>query len=260
MTDLFFQRAEKAVRGVLEGVRGELLQHYGSIEFTAKQDKSVVTRLDKLVEEKLREALRPLDKGIGILGEEFGPEGNQDTMWLLDPIDGTQQFIRGIPSCKNLVCLVKDGQPEWALMYMFVTDRWWVARRGQGARCNGQLATMRYRSLDQAWIEAYMDYSVPANAKVLERVRPYVKGITDLRNFELLIEGKADGAISVHDGGGPWDYAPRALLVEEVGGKIANIGSDTFDFHNDTFLVAHQRNFDELMKLLTTPAIPGVTN
>ena len=65
--------------------------------------------------------------------------------WTLDPIDGTEQFIRGIPTCKNLFSLVDNGQPVWALMYMFVRDELWLARKGQGTFCNGTKVSMRYR-------------------------------------------------------------------------------------------------------------------
>lgn len=251
MTDAFLDQAEKAIIRLLQAYKPKLMAAYGTADFETKQDNTVVTLLDRELEEKLREVLRPLDPGIGFLGEELGQEGDQDTYWLTDPIDGTEQFIRGIDSCKNLLCLVENGEPIWALMYFFVRDELWTARKGQGTFCNGQQVSMRYRPLELCWIDISISLLNPDNLKKLLNVRPNIAGFTIMRDTSLIISGKVDGVIALETGGGPWDYAPRSLLLAEAGAKILNIGSDAYDFNNPDFLVAHPKNFDKLIRLVS---------
>lgn len=250
MDNQFFDQAQAAIMKSLKAVQPELMSLYGRIEFDTKHDKTVVTHLDKSIEADLRKVLKELDSGIGIEGEEFGIEGNRDTYWLVDPIDGTEQFIRGIPSCKNLLTLVDKGQPVWALMYMFAKDELWLARKGQGVTCNGQSIRMHYRSLNRAWIELSVNLSNPENVAKMLEIRPHIAGFTIRSDTSYLVAGKVDGALALESGGGPWDYAPRALLYEEAGGRIANIDSETYDFNDKSFLMAHERNFNKLNGLL----------
>jgi fructose-1,6-bisphosphatase/inositol monophosphatase family enzyme len=247
----FLNQAEAAILGVLKDVRPELMENYGKIDFETKHDQTVVTHLDKMVEQKLREVLKKLDPSIGIEGEEFGIEGSRETYWLVDPIDGTEQFIRGIPSCKNLLALIRNGEVVWSMMYMFAKDELWLARTGGGTTCNGQKITMRHRPLNRCWIEISVNVRNQANVEALQRVRSKTTGFTIMRDPGFVAGGKVDGLLSLEAEGKAWDYAPRSLLYSEAGAKIANIGSDSYNFHNNDFLVAHPDNFDELMKLVT---------
>ncbi len=250
MTDDFLDQAEKIIIQVLQAYKPELMAAYGKAEFETKADATVVTHLDKELEEKLRTALRGLDAGIGLLGEELGQEGSTDTYWTLDPIDGTEQFIRGLPTCKNLLSLVQNGQPVWAMMHMFARDEMWIARKGQGTFCNDKKVQMRYRPLERSWLDMSVNLFNPENIKKILNVRPHIAGYTIMRDSTLVIAGKIDGVLALDIKGGPWDYAPRQLLMTEAGAKIANIGSETYDFNNLSYLVSHPRNFDQLMALI----------
>jgi len=233
MKSALLDRAEKAIMDVLRDVRPELVAAYGNVEFELKADKTSVTYLDHMVEDRLRAVLKPLDPGIGIQGEEHGAEGNTETYWLVDPIDGTEHFIRGIPGSKNLLCLIEKGEPVWALMYMFATDELWIARKGEGLRCNGKLTEMRY----------------PDNLKRLVNVRKHIAGFCIIRDYSYVLSGKVDGWVGLGVGGSAWDYAPRGLLIQEAGGRAGSLGDDHFDFTKKNFVMTHRRNFDELMRL-----------
>ncbi len=246
----FLDQAEKAITDALQAVRPELMASYGKVEFETKYDQTVVTHLDKSVEERLRETLRSLDPAIGIEGEEYGIEGNRDTYWLVDPIDGTEQFVRGIPSCKNLLALIDNGEIIWGLMYMFAKDEMWLARKGGGTTCNSELITMKHRPLNRCWLETSIDVHKPENLEAMKRARQKINGFTIMRDPGYVAAGKVDGILSLGAEGKVWDYAPRSILYTEAGARIANIGSKTYDFNNNDFLVAHADNFDELMDLI----------
>ncbi|HUP26517.1 MAG TPA: inositol monophosphatase family protein [Candidatus Limnocylindrales bacterium] len=250
MTDDFLGQAEKVIMDILQQYKPRLISAYGNIEYDTKADATVVTRLDKELEEKLRPALQALDPGVGLLGEELGQTGSTHTYWTLDPIDGTEQFIRGIPSCKNLFSLVENGQPVWALMYMFARDELWIAKKGHGTFCNGAKVQMRHRPLERAWLDLSVNLMDPENLKKILNVRPHIAGYTIMRDSTLIINGRIDGALALKTEGGPWDYAPRALLMAEAGAKITNIGLSSYDFNDHNFLVAHPDNFDQIMRLI----------
>lgn len=251
MTNEFVRQVEHAVTSLLQKLRPNLMSYYGNAEFTLKNDKSVVTELDRQTEEQLKEVLRKLDPGIGFEGEELGKEGSRQTYWLIDPIDGTEQFIRGIPSCKTAICLVDNSQVVWSLIYYFVRDELYLARHNKGATCNGEKIQATFRSLNQAWIDISVNLFNSSFLPKLLEVRKHIAGFSIARDISLVFTGKLDGLIVFESEGGPWDYAPRSLLCKEAGMQIANFGNDTYDLNDKNFMVAHPRNFETLMKLLS---------
>ena len=105
--------------------------------------------------------------------------------------------------------------------------------------------------MELCWADISVSLLNPDNLKKLLNVRPSIAGFTIMRDTSLIISGKVDAVIAIETGGGPWDYAPRSLLLTEAGARIANIGTDSYDFNNPNFLVAHPNNFDQIMHLLT---------
>lgn len=250
MTQDFLDQAEDAIMKAIRAYRPTLMKAYGAVAYDTKGDKTVVTKLDSELEQILRNVLRGLDSSLGIEGEELGIEGNRQTYWLVDPIDGTEQFIRGIPTCKNLLTLIDNGKPVWAMMYLFARDELWLARSGKGTTKNNEPVVMQSRPLNRCWFDLSVDLSNPENMQKVLHLRSRIAGFTIMRDTTLVAEGKIDGSIGLGTGGGPWDYAPRALLFQEAGAKIANIGSQEYDFSNNNFLVTHPSHFETVMSLL----------
>lgn len=252
MDDVFFIHAERVISSVLNRVRPDLMHAYGTVAFETKKDHTVVTALDQSIEQELRLALSKLDAGIGFKGEEMGQAGSSETYWLLDPIDGTEHFIRGMPGCKNMVCLMQGGRPVWGLTYFFVKDERWIAQAGKGVTMNGQRVEMRYRPLDRCWIEVVVDYSDLESVKKLMKLRSEVAGFCNRLGIDNLTAGRTDGLIDLKAGGGPWDYWPRYLMFTEAGGKMANVGKQDYHFEDKSIVMAHPKNFDALMRIVTT--------
>lgn len=252
MSDDFINLAEKEIVALLRSARAELMESFGNVEFTKKSDQTVVTHLDNQLEEQLNDLFHKLDPGIGVEGEELGQRGSRQTYWLVDPIDGTEQFIRGIPTPRTQICLVDNGIVVWSLLDYFARDELFVAKRGKGATCNGVKVQMTYRPLERSWIEIGMNLFEDDFFPKLLELRKYVAGLSIARDPSLLFTGKIDGIVAFNGdvGGGPWDYAPRSLFYEESGAKLTNFASDSYDFTNKDFLVAHPDNFDNLMKIV----------
>jgi histidinol-phosphatase len=131
---------ERLLEGALEAARaaGDLaLRHFrGDLQVTLKSDQTPVTQADREAEQTIVGRLRAGFPGIGFLGEEFGAGGPQDRRWIIDPIDGTKNFVRGIPYWATLLALEEAGEVTLGVVYAPATGDLLWARRGQGAFAN----------------------------------------------------------------------------------------------------------------------------
>lgn len=250
-TQDFLDHAEKHIRLTLQELRPTLLKGFGSIEHHLKDDKSIVTEMDLMVEKRLRAAMAEIDPSIGFGGEETGIDLGQETFWLVDPIDGTESFTRGLPFSTNMICLIDNHQPILSVIYNFFTDEYYLAIKGRGATCNGHAIHVSNRPLARAY--------VVINGKVLMKsafgssLRPKVAGLPKLHasgcENAYIAAGAIDATI-VGGGKGPWDYAPGMLLIQEAGGRVENWDSNTYDYRNMYFVAGNPVLFDDLKKLV----------
>jgi myo-inositol-1(or 4)-monophosphatase len=250
-TNDFLIQAQGRIERVVRANRPKLLELHGNIKTDLKADHTVVTDLDKSIEKELRATLQDFDKSIGFEGEEFGIEGSRETYWLIDPIDGTENFVRGLPFVRNMVTLVDKNQPVFTCIYKPVSDEIYVAAKGEGAYRNGKPISIESRPIERSWIELAALYKDPATINIINSLNKRINGFRTIGEFTYVAEGRLDGLLGYKAGGGPWDYAPRALLIQEAGGRVANIGKDSYDFKNTDFLMANPEIFDEMMGVIT---------
>lgn len=251
LTNDFLIQAQGCIERVFRSYREEQINKSGNIETSMKPNHTVVTELDKTIEKDLRASLLKLDSSIGIEGEELGIEGSRETYWLVDPIDGTDSFVRGIPIYRNVVTLIDNGQPVFALVYRPVTDELFVAAEGEGVYRNGKPVNIGNRPLDRATIDIMGRLDDLDIQAAIRAIQPAIDGVRRTSDFLPVVQGQLDGQLSLNTGAGPWDFAPRALLIREAGGRVANIGSDTYDFKINNFLGTNPVIFDDLMKMIT---------
>lgn len=250
ITNDFLIQAQGVIERIFRGYREELITKSGNIETTLKADNTVVTELDRKIEKDLRAALIKFDGSIGIEGEELGIEGSRKTYWLLDPIDGTDSFVRGIPLYRNIATLIDDGRAVFVLAYKPATDELFVAAEGDGAYRNGQQINIGERPLSRSTIDIMGRLDDPDVQSVIRAIQPKLDGVRRTSDFLSVVQGQLDGQISLGTSAGPWDFAPRALLIKEAGGRVANIGSDSYDFRINNYLATNPVIFDELMELI----------
>ncbi|HET8896573.1 MAG TPA: inositol monophosphatase family protein, partial [Protaetiibacter sp.] len=181
-----------------------------------KADKSIVTDADTRVERMIRTHLEKARPGDSVLGEEFGASGDSRRQWIIDPIDGTSNFARGVPIWGALIALTVDGVPVVGVVSAPALGRRWWAATGHGAwvqheggearglRVSGvdslADATLSYNNL-QTWDQyGYLDRLVALSREV-GRTRAF----GDLWSYMLLAEGAIDvaGEFDVK----PWDVA-----------------------------------------------------
>jgi fructose-1,6-bisphosphatase/inositol monophosphatase family enzyme len=204
-----------------------------------------VTEIDRQIEQFLTQELRAAYPDISFVGEEFGGDMKAQTFWLCDPIDGTAHFIRGLPFCTTMVCLIDNGQVVFSVIYDFINDVAYFAEKGKGAfktdftASGPELIHVINRPIALTYVGYESRLNVPGMIEVREKVRERCVLVNTINcgwEFIQVATGKLDGRIQNNPYGYEHDFAPGSLLVAEAGGVVANIGSSEYDYHNLSFL------------------------
>jgi histidinol-phosphatase len=225
-----------------------------------KPDRTFVTEADTAVEAAIRERLLAAFPGHGLVGEEYGTESaGASVRWYIDPIDGTHNFMRGVPIFATLLAVERDGELQAAVLSApALGERWWAhrgggawARSGNGAarpcRASGITALADAQLLYGSTIDLRVSGRAPGFDALLRDVWRE-RGLGDFWGYALLAEGSAEAMIEV--GLKPWDAAAPFLLVEEAGGRVTDFdGRRAID--SGTFLATNGRLHDEIRRRLT---------
>jgi myo-inositol-1(or 4)-monophosphatase len=220
-----------AERAVSEGARmlRQGRAHVGAL--IAKGDRDFATAVDLGIEEAVKEMLRGELPEIPFLGEEEGgPTLEEEVLWVLDPIDGTVNFMRGSPLCSVSLALVEQGQPTLAVVDLPLLGERYVAARGSGAFLNGRrIQVSRVERLHAATV-GMADFSVSSDADeenrvhleivralAIEALRIRVHG-SEALDLAWLAAGRIDAALMLSNL--PWDVSGGILLVREAGGVV----------------------------------------
>jgi histidinol-phosphatase len=186
-----------------------------------KPDRTPVTEADEAVERAIRERLAEERPHDAILGEEEGATGSEPARrWILDPIDGTRNYSRGIPVWFTLIGLEVGGRVEVGVASAPALGRRWWARLGDGAFANGE--PIRVSAI--ATIEdAVVSFAASSRARiepVLQRAW-HPQAYSDAWAHVLVAEGAVDAA--VEDRLAPWDIAALVPIVAEAGGRATGV-------------------------------------
>jgi histidinol-phosphatase len=227
------QRALEAAVEAARAAGGVALKYYhGGFDITLKADDTPVTQADREAERAIVEVLGRAFPDYGVLGEEFGGAGATDTRWIIDPIDGTKNFVRHIPLWATLIALEEAGEITVGVVHNPVTGDLYTARRGAGAFVNGDRirvssqADLGRSSLIHAGLRGA--HQTPHWNGFLRLVdsTDRQRGFGDYAGYSLVAEGKAEIYVELYpEGAGlkPWDLAPCKILVEEAGGRFTDV-------------------------------------
>ena len=231
-----------------------------SLQIETKPDRTFVTQADKAIEARIRERLLAAFPDHGLVGEEYGTEaGDASVRWYIDPIDGTHNYIRGVPLFGTLLAVERDGELQAAVLSAPALDERWWAHRGGGAwaRHRGETEPQRLhvsgvRDLADAQIlygsgqDLVASGRVPGFAALIADVWRD-RGFGDFWGYALLAEGAAEAMLEV--GLKPWDAAAPLVLIEEAGGRVTDLdGARAID--TDTFLATNGHLHDMIRSRL----------
>lgn len=237
---------------------------------TTKPDLTPVTDADRSAEEAIRSALARSRSRDAILGEEFGATGHGPRRWVLDPIDGTKNFVRGVPVWATLIALMDGSDSVVGLVSAPALNRRWWAAAGTGAwtgrslsaatRCQvsrvGSLgdASLSYSSLTGWEEQGRLDGFLTLTRRVW-RTRAY----GDFWSSMLVAEGAVD--ISCEPEVALWDLAAPAVIVTEAGGRFTDLGGVNGP-DGGSAVASNGALHDEVLELLApgdaaAPALPA---
>jgi myo-inositol-1(or 4)-monophosphatase len=232
------------------------------VKVEEKDVNDFVTNIDKASEEEVIYQLRKAWPDDTIVGEESGilrSNTPSDTTWYIDPLDGTTNFIRGIPHYAVSIGGVKNGRLEHAVVYDPVRREEFTASRGRGAALNGKrirVSSQRqfngallgtgipYRASQQPYLDGYMA-TVDHFARNNSGIRRAGSAALDLA---YVAAGRLDAFWEY--GLKPWDIAAGMLLVQEAGGLISDFKGGETSLNNGNIVCGNPKIFKPLLKIV----------
>jgi histidinol-phosphatase len=248
---------DRALAAATEAARAAgavALKYYTSgFDVTIKPDQTPVTQADREAEQTIVAALGRAYPEWGFLGEEFGAKGPKDVRWIIDPIDGTKNFVRHVPVWATLLALEEHGEIVAGVIHNPVTGELYSARRGGGTRLNGQrvhvsdVADLWGATLLHAGLRLYRPAGLWDGLVRLVDATERQRGFGDYMGYTLVAEGKAELYVDVDLK--PWDLAPCKIVVEEAGGRFTDV-SGKATIYSGNAVVSNGRLHDVALTLL----------
>lgn len=248
---------ERELAVAVEAARaaGEVAMKYYRTGFdvSLKADRSPVTQADRESEAVIVETLARAFPAHGVLGEELGARGPADTRWIIDPIDGTRNFVRRIPIWATLIALEEQGEVTVGVIHNPVTGDLYTATRGGGAHLHGtrlhvsDVAELAGATLVHAGLGLLREAGYWDGFVRLVDATDRQRGFGDYLGYTLLAEGKVEVYAELDLK--PWDLAPCRLLVEEAGGRFTDFEGRP-SIYSGTALSTNGRLHDAALGLL----------
>ncbi len=224
------------------------LHKVASIPVTRKARHDYVTEIDKACERQIVNEIRRYHPDHAILGEEGGADGDSDTVWIIDPLDGTSNYLHGMPHFAISIAQQVNGRTEHAVVYDPMRDELFSASRGRGAHLNNT----RMRISERATLEnAILATAFPFRQRGMMSLYTGIfsevfRKVEDIRRFGAasldlawVAAGRMDGYFEI--GLKPWDVAAGALLVREAGGVVTDFeGNDAVEFSHSVLAAPYK--------------------
>ena len=236
-----------------------LLQNFGRVNsIVAKGDRNLATDLDRKAEEMVVSVLSREFPSIGILGEEQAKiNTNNEYLWIIDPLDGTHNFIRNIDIFGVSIGLWHKDKFILGVVYMPKDKELYYAEKGKGAYKNGAIIeASNISELKQAsgCFDSSIRYSPEIMLEVLGRISKDVFNIrmfgSSVRTLTYLAEGKIDFTVEFHDR--PWDFAGSVCIVEEAGGIFKSLKGQPASPKTIGYIAANKNIYPLLEKNINT--------
>ena len=238
------------------------LEHIDRLTITTKSENDFVTEVDKAAEQEIIRTIRKSFPGHGFLAEESGNQSGNDYQWIIDPLDGTTNYLHGFPQFSVSIALKHKQTIEQAVVYDPLRQELSTASRGRGALLNdrrirvtsrhtlsGALLGTGFPFKQQQHLDTYLD--------TFKALFPMTAGIRRAGSAALdlayVAAGRLDGFWEI--GLNPWDMAAGILLIEEAGGFVSDFAGTKDYFETGNLVAANPK----LLKALLEKIQPHLT-
>ena len=242
---------------------GDLIRRYvgdvDKVRIQLKDANDFVSEVDKQAEREIIQALRRAYPDHSILGEESGKHGDEtaEYQWVIDPLDGTTNFLYGLPHFAVSIGLKQRGRLFLGVIYDPLRDEMFAAVRGDGATLNNRKIRVSSRlSLDNALLATGVPFRANQNLDLyLETLRVLVPGTAGVRRFGSAALDLAWVACGRYDGFWElglqeWDLAAGALIIQEAGGLVGDLQGGNEHLVHGNLLAANPKVFKEMLQRL----------
>jgi histidinol-phosphatase len=254
--DQFLEKALEALK-LAENV---ILKYYHQNNFTVdyKNDNSPVTQADKEAETVFKNHILKAFPNHKFLGEESG--GNRKAKgytWVLDPIDGTKYFTRGLPYFGTIISLNLDGEFILGISKIILQDQLCYAVKGKGAFLNEkQIHVSEVKNLEEAYVSTGSFATFYDNLKdghrlvdLARKVR-LIRNVGDIPQMHLVSQGKFDAYLDA--GGDIWDHSSSKAIIEEAGGIVTDLYGEEVTLNTNTLLASNKYLHPQLIELMNS--------
>ncbi|AMY70259.1 inositol monophosphatase family protein [Frigidibacter mobilis] len=256
--NLMIKAARKAGRSLVKDFR-----EVENLQVSAKGPGDFVTKADREAERIIKEELRGARPSYGWVGEETGEEAGEDPTrrWLVDPLDGTTNFLHGLPHWCVSIALEHKGEIVSAVVFDPAKDEMYRAEKGQGAWMNeSRIRVSGRRHMIEAIFATGVPFggrsTLPATLQDLARLMPVCAGVrrwgAAALDLAYVAAGRYDGYWE--RGLNSWDIAAGLLLVKEAGGFVGPVREGRDILESGSIIAGNGELYDPLCKILREPA------
>ncbi|MGH2770390.1 MAG: inositol monophosphatase family protein [Actinomycetota bacterium] len=244
------------------GIANEIIRTHRPGTLTEKGERDIASEVDFAVERRLREFFAQRTPSIGFLGEEEGPTpgASRAMAWTLDPVDGTVNFVHGIPLCAVALALIDHDQPVFGVIDLpFLGARYWAAQ-GQGAFLNDRRLQLAGAPQLCDAIVALGDFAVgpeaaqenPLRFEVTNQIASQALRVRMIGSAAIdmawLAEGKIDASITLCNR--PWDMAAGVVLAREAGARVVDMDGSEYRMGSRAVLACAPALTDQLVSIV----------
>lgn len=233
------------------------LPRVDNLTVESKGHRDFVTEVDRAAEREIVQVIRKAHPDHAFLGEEGGEAGQSEYRWIIDPLDGTTNYLHQYPQFSVSIALSVRGRLEHGVVYAPYTQELYTASRGQGAQLDGRrIRVSSATHLNQALLGsgfpvrdvARLEHYLPMFKAAITHSQGVRRGGSAALDLAYVAAGRLDGFWEL--GLQPWDIAAGALLVREAGGMVDDLGGQSSPLETGNVVSGNPSVFKHLMKLL----------
>lgn len=237
-----------------------IMRHHNQVEqltVRAKSRNDFVTEVDQMAEQDIIRVIRKAYPDHAIIGEEGGADGTGDFVWIIDPLDGTTNYLHGLPQFAVSIALQVRGLLETAVVYNPFTQELFTATRGDGAQLDGRrIRVSKAKELEGSLIGTGFPFSqverIDAYLPMLREVMANTAGVrragAAALDLAYVAAGRLDGFWEL--GLKPWDMAAGTLLIREAGGLVTELDGGENAMTTGNVLAGNSKVHEALLKML----------